>query len=207
MKKNKLILFDWGNIVESHKTGYTIYNAFEDLFKELGYNGGNVFYKLGKYNLSIIPTLEDFEKTYNYIKKDFNLLGDLQQFIDRYLYFTDKISYYKDVRDFEVSLKEKCYIGILSNLVFLDKKRLNDQVGLDNYDYIFLSFEMECKKPNIDIYEKVQEQLSFDKQDILFIDDRKDNIETAKNFGWNGLQATGLELDKIIKECEVFLGE
>lgn len=143
MKKNKLILFDWGNIVESHKTGYTICNAFEDLFKELGYNGSNVFYKLGKYNLSVIPTLEDFEKTYNCIKKDFNLLGDLQQFIDRYLYFTDKISYYKDVRDFEVSLKEKCYIGILSNLVFLDKKRLNDQVGLDNYDYIFLSFEME----------------------------------------------------------------
>lgn len=27
MKKNKLILFDWGNIVESHTTGYTVYDA------------------------------------------------------------------------------------------------------------------------------------------------------------------------------------
>lgn len=37
MKKNKLILFDWGNIVESHLTGYTVHMAFNDLFKELGY--------------------------------------------------------------------------------------------------------------------------------------------------------------------------
>lgn len=207
MKKNKLILFDWGNIVEAHETGYTVYDAFEDLFKELGYKGDDVFYKLVKYNLSIIPTAKDFEKTYNMIKKDFNLLGDLQHFIDRYLYYTDKINYYRDVKDFEISLKEKCYIGILSNLVFLDKKRLNAQIGLDNYDYIFLSFEMECKKPNLDIYEKVQKQINFDKQDILFIDDRKDNIETAKSFGWKALQATGLELDKIVKECESFLGD
>ena len=27
MKKSKLILFDWGNIVESHQTGYTIYDG------------------------------------------------------------------------------------------------------------------------------------------------------------------------------------
>lgn len=32
MKKNKLILFDWGNIVESHQTGYTVYDAWNDLF-------------------------------------------------------------------------------------------------------------------------------------------------------------------------------
>ena len=36
--KNKLILFDWGNIVESHTTGYSCRNAWNDLFQECGYN-------------------------------------------------------------------------------------------------------------------------------------------------------------------------
>ena len=37
--KTKLILFDWGNIVESHTTGYSCYDAFDDTFKECGYQG------------------------------------------------------------------------------------------------------------------------------------------------------------------------
>ena len=36
--KKKLILFDWGNIVESHTTGYSCYDAWNDfLFHDLYY--------------------------------------------------------------------------------------------------------------------------------------------------------------------------
>ena len=31
-----MILFDWGNIIESHTTGYTCLDAFNDLFKVTG---------------------------------------------------------------------------------------------------------------------------------------------------------------------------
>ena len=49
--KNKLILFDWGNIVESHTTGYTCYEAFNDLFKACGYTGNT---SLSQYKLTSI---------------------------------------------------------------------------------------------------------------------------------------------------------
>lgn len=81
------------------------------------------------------------------------------------------------------------------------------QVGLDNYDYVFLSFEFGCQKPNEIIYDKVMEKLPFNSKDILFIDDNAKNIEMAKNKRWNTLLATGLELDRIKKTCEDFLGE
>ena len=42
MQKQKLILFDWGNIVESHETGYTTFQAFGDLFQSLGYPTNNI---------------------------------------------------------------------------------------------------------------------------------------------------------------------
>ena len=59
---------------------------------------------------------------------------------------------------------------------------------------------MSCKKPSREIYEKVIGKIPFNSEDILFIDDRQDNIDMAKEFGWNTLQATGLELEKM-KSC------
>ena len=205
MKKNKLILFDWGNIVESFNDGYTIRNAFDDLFKSLGSDQINVIDKLGKYNTTKIKTMEELEICYQEIKKDFNLNGSFNEFLEGYKYYFDKIYYYKDVRDYEISLKDKCYIGVLSNLLIIDKERINKQLGLDNYDYLFLSFEYGMRKPDIEFYEEIQKNLPFRKEDILFIDDKEKNVMAARKFGWNAEVLTGRQLDKIKKVCEEFL--
>jgi HAD superfamily hydrolase (TIGR01509 family) len=206
MKKNKLILFDWGNIVESHTTGYSCYDAWTDLFNECGYiTDESTFKYLGKYRLSSIPNEEEFKKTYELMKEDFHFTKTYDEFVEIYRRIFKKIDYYIDVADYEVSLKDKCYIGILSNLTVFDKERLGTQVNLPEYDYVFLSFELACRKPERVIFEKVQDKLPFDKKDILLIDDRSDNIEMAKEFGWNAFQATGLELDKIKEVCENFI--
>lgn len=204
--KRKLILFDWGNIVESHSTGYSCSDAWNELFVVCGYKGDkNIFNELGKYKLTAISNMADFEKTYNEISKDFNFNTTYNEFIKLYKEKFDKIDYYKDVAEYEKSLKDRCYIGIFSNLILLDKERLDKQVDLSKYDYAFLSFELGMKKPNVDIYEKVQSISSFKSEDILFIDDRTNNIETASKLGWNVFQATGLELDKIKEVCEDFI--
>lgn len=175
------------------------------MFQSLGYPTNNIYHKLSKYHLSSISTLSELEKIYDEIKNDFCLQGNFKDFISRYPDYLDNISYYQDVRDYEWSLKNRCYIGIFSNLTVLDKERLDKQLNLENFDYVFLSFEMGCQKPNLEIFEKIQEQLSFSKSDILLIDDSKDNVNAAKEFGWNAIQATGLELDKIMSACEEFI--
>lgn len=205
MKKNKLILFDWGNIVESFEDNYTIRNAFDDLFKSLGCNQENIMDKLGKYNTTKLTTFDELENCYEEIKKDFNLIGSFNEFLDNYKYYFDKIYYYKDVRDYEISLKDKCYIGIISNLLIIDKERIDKQLGLNNYDYVFLSFEYGMKKPDLKFYEEIQKELPFKKEDILFIDDKEKNVIAAREFGWNSEVLKGKELDKIKKVCEEFL--
>lgn len=204
MKKNKVILFDWGNIVESHTTDYNVYDAYNFLFKEFGCDIDDKI-NLGKYQLSSISSMEEYEKTFEEIREEYHLQCDFKKFLERYDYYFEKISSYYEVRDFEVSLRDKCFIGILSNLAIVDKKRLDAQVGLDNYDYVFLSFELGCQKPDSKIYDIVSEKLPFESKDILFIDDSLKNIEEAKRHGWNTLLATGLELDKIKQVCEEFL--
>ena len=205
MKKNKLILFDWGNIVESFEDKYTIKNAFDDLFMSLGSNEKNIFDKIGKYNTTKMKTINELEICYEEIKKDFNLNGTFDDFLDGYKYYFDKIYYYKNVRDYEISLKDKCYIGVLSNLLLIDKERINKQLGLDNYDYLFLSFEYGLRKPDREFYEEIQKKLPFKKEDILLIDDKETNVESAKEFGWNAVKLTGRQLDDIKKVCEKFI--
>lgn len=205
--KNKVILFDWGNIVESHITGYTCYDAFNDLFKLCGYVlDDNVFPYLEKYKISCISNIEDFKIVYNEIYNDFNLNTTFEEFIKLYKEVFDKIDYYNDVSEYEKSLSDRCYIGIFSNLTIFDKERLDKQVDLSKYDYVFLSFEMGYKKPDKNIFEIVSKQLPFKPENILFIDDKDDNIDMAKKFGWNVLKANGLELEKIKSYCDAFLG-
>ncbi len=206
MKINKLILFDWGNIVEAHTTGYNCYDAFDNLFKRCGcVFEGRIFNQLGKYKLSKIKDEEEFKNVFETMKKDLNLKVSFDEFKKIYYEEFDNIDYYQDVVDFEHSLKDKCYIGILSNLFIYDKDRLNRQVNLSMYDYVFLSFELGMKKPNRDIFEYVLDNVDFDPKDILFIDDREDNVNMARELGINAMQATGLELDRIKSRVEEFL--
>ena len=206
--KHKLILFDWGNIVESHTLGYTCYDAWKDLFLACGYKAKEdevVFQKLFKYKVSLAQTKNDFEVIFNQMSKDFGFNVDFSKFCCLYNQIFDKIDYFQEVADFEHSLKDSCYIGILSDLTVFDKERLDKQVDLSQYDYVFLSFEIGRKKPNRETFEFIQTKLPFEPNDILFIDDRKDNVDGASAIGWQTIQATGLELDKIKQKCKEFL--
>ena len=204
--KNKLILFDWGNIVEADTVGHSSMIAWNDLLKKCGYKGEeNLYYNLSKYRFSRIKNDEEFKKAYQSMKEDFNLTATYDYFVENYKVIFDGIDYFKEVADYEKSLKDKCYIGIFSNLTIFDKERLDKQVDLSKYDYVFLSFEMGLRKPEAKIYEYEQEHVPFEPEDILFIDDKKINIDNASKAGWDTLQATGLELDKIKQKCEEFL--
>lgn len=204
--KNKLILFDWGNIVESHTTGYSCTDAWNDLFFECGYKGNEViFNQIKKYKLCSINKVDDFKKAYKQVAIDFNLNKTFDEFIYYYKKILGKIDYYKEVAQYEISLKNKCYIGIFSDLTIFDKERLNKQVNLSNYDYIFLSYEFGLQKSDMELFNIVNQKVPFKSDDILFIDDKKANIELASKIRWNVLHTTGLELDKIKEVCEEFL--
>lgn len=204
MKKEKVILFDWGNIVESHTLGYNVFDAQRDLFTELGWNCQEKKIFSG-YDISSMSTMEEYKKFFYEIKKKYNLNCDFEQYLERYAYYHGKITYFQDVRDFEESLKDKCYIGMFSNLSIIDKERLDRQVGLDNYDYLFLSFEFGCQKPDERIYRMVEEKLPFKGKDILFIDDDENNIAMAKKMGWEAVQLDATKLDDMKNVCRDFI--
>lgn len=208
--KDKIVIFDWGGIIESHRKGeYNVDVAVENLIKHFNQKEKqNIVERY--YNRSIdigIKNARDIKKDkwFEQIKEEFDLKCSPKEFYDYYIKEFDNIEYYKEVVEYAHSLKEKCKIGILSNLSYLDKQRLDKQVNLKQFDYVWLSFELKCRKPDEKIYKIVEEDCKINPEDILFIDDCKENIETAKKLGWNTCNAYGYELDKIKEKVEKFL--
>lgn len=214
MKKqdNKIIIFDWGGVIESNKEGdYNIYDARIELIKRFN-NSIDKSEILKKYNdcyyesnIRACKSSEDIQNWFNRIKRDFELNCDFEEFCETYQKEYFKVDYYKEVVEFAHSLREYCKTGILSNLIFLDKTRIDYQMNLEKFDYVWLSFEIEAGKPEKNIYEFVEQECNIQPKNILFIDDKERNIIPAKERGWNVCQAKGYELDKIKESVYRFL--
>lgn len=209
MKKDKIILFDWGNIVDDNLTNDFDISALTNILKSLGSNNyDNIYQRLDKYHgtsPNALSSIEDLKEYYLFLKDEFNLKGTYFDFIKSYITFFSTAPYFKEVAEFEYSLKDKCMVGILSNLNILDYERISKQLDLDKYDYVFLSYEIGLVKPHEDIYSFVQRKVNLKPENILFFDDLSANVLTPKKMGWQTYQVTGLELDKIKDICEKFL--
>ena len=214
--KNRIVIFDWGGVVESHREGeYNVFNARTDIIKSLIGNKLSENAITKKWNecnhdennkcISEIYKKEDIQKWFERIKKSFGIQCNYDEFYAMYQEKFDKIEYYKDVVKFAHSLKYKCKIGILSNLSILDKNRIDKHYNLSKFDYVWLSFEMECKKPKEEICIKVENDCKIEPTNILFIDDVMENLIPAQKRGWNICNADGYEIEKIKNTVENFL--
>lgn len=92
-------------------------------------------------------------------------------------------------------LRSKYRLSILSNTnPFLQSWARSSEFtpqgkSLDDYfDRLFLSYLMNCSKPNKDIYNKMLADGKMNPQEVLFIDDGAKNIEAARQAGINVLQ-------------------
>ena len=54
------------------------------------------------------------------------------------------------------------------------------------FDGEVVSCEEHVVKPDVEIYRRLVERYGLDVSETLFIDDRKENVEAARNEGWEG---------------------
>lgn len=199
----KLIIFDWGGVIESHYVGENnIFEAILRIVKKLGcpYEDKVIkkknFYNITQEPIGTISDIKKIEEWYLNVKEEFLLQGTFEDFIKVYEQEFFKVDYYQDVINIIDSLQGKCKLGVLSNLMLLDKKRLDYQVNLSRMDYVWLSFELGCEKPQKEIYQRVLNDVGTEANDVLFIDDNKRNIEAAKKAGIKTIHANGREIEK-----------
>lgn len=210
---DKVVIFDWGGIVESHENNLQDLNEAKiRLIKR--FNKALSDQEILKRwtdktsenkKIGVTNNKEDIEDWVNLLQNNMNINVPFTEFKQSYEEEFNLVKYYKEVVEYAHSLKDRCKIAILSNLGSFDKIRIDKQYDLSKFNYVYLSFEIELRKPNRKVYEYVLNDMKISPENILFIDDDTNNILMAKECGWNTCQAFGYELDKIKSSVEEFL--
>ncbi|MCH7401818.1 HAD family hydrolase [Belliella kenyensis] len=191
MKKLKnvdFLLFDLGNVIINIDYSFTINELTKRLPKEKHSLTSEFFpAKFHKdYEKGLISTVEFREAIKNHFQEPWE-----DNEID-YLWNSLLKDIPNDRIDLIKKLSEHYGLAVLSNTNELHIEAINillkKQFGVsslhDIFDEVYFSHELQLAKPDPNIYQKVSELLATPPTNILFFDDLKDNIESAKNLGY-----------------------
>jgi glucose-1-phosphatase len=91
------------------------------------------------------------------------------------------------------SLKDRYRMVLLSNTNDLHWQALAEEFASTgvHLDKLFLSYEMEARKPETAIYERMLTETGFLPERTIFIDDLLPNLETAQKLGIRTFHMTG----------------
>jgi len=185
MKLNiKFIIFDLGGVLVYSPRG----NIGEEVSKFAGVDYES-FTKANEhiYNLTVtgeISLLDFYEKTLNKL----NLKKPTaQELLSKHLeIYNNNFKLDNDVLKIILDLTDKYSLVSLTNT----EKEIADRNKLKNSVFMYfkknyLSTDLGLMKPNLDIYEYVINDLKVNPQELIFIDDKEENIIPAKNLGMN----------------------
>lgn len=168
----KIILFDVGGVLFEWKDKW----LFEDISRELKIPSHKIKERFNA-NISELFVGKVSEKEFwDQILDGEKINPDLiSQTFKRRSRLDDKIL------NLALSLKKNGFdIGILSNIT-PETKRILSKNWIECFDHVFFSDEIKLAKPDPKIFSYVKEKLPDYK--IIFIDDKKENVDTAKKFG------------------------
>jgi FMN phosphatase YigB (HAD superfamily) len=124
-----------------------------------------------------------------------NFFQSIKRHLDLSISFEEFIPVWNDIfaEDREVSqiilfLKGRWRLGLLSNTDPLHFNYILSKFPLMTaFDKWILSYEVGCKKPAIEIFQKAMAWASVKPQKILFIDDIKTHVDVAISLGMEGI--------------------
>ena len=100
----------------------------------------------------------------------------------------------------------KIPIGILSNIHSgIYEKAIGEIIPDVKYDAVVLSCDVKMVKPAQEIFEEATKRTNFKRNEILFVDDYLPNIESAKEYGWQGILFDEESPQKTVEEIKKML--
>lgn len=191
--KIKNIIFDIGNVLASFR--------WAELFLELGFTG-EAFERIASATV-LHPTMwNEFDRSLmsdeEIIAKCIERAPEYEQEIRLLFQKTELlVEEYTYSRDWIKSLKERGYkVYLLSNYgkTSFEAAREHGRLSfLPLVDGGVISYEVKIVKPEPGIYQVLLEKYNLNAEECIFLDDRADNIEAAKQFGIHGIVVESYE--------------
>ncbi|MCD6115747.1 HAD family phosphatase [bacterium] len=195
----KAILFDIGDVLVDVKTDSSL--------KKIEKLGPHISKKNLKLIFSDSRAFDEFEKGFIssyefYIKilKELKTEFAYEEFIDLWCdIFFDKPESYKLL----TKLKSMYKLGLLSNTNSLHIEFLKNNYNFFKLiDYEFYSYVLHSAKPDKAIYEKAILKTGFLPAELLFIDNKEENVIAAESAGMKSLRYESYE--KLVKDFAIW---
>jgi epoxide hydrolase-like predicted phosphatase len=184
----RAIVFDFGGVmtVEANHSS-RVFNAAADFIKESFHLSESEFAKMNHQRLLALQQGGSDEKFLAAFakEKEIHLPDDwFESFktIMRNAVGID-IEMYKLVNQ----LKQHIRVGLLSNSDGHFTNLLRDCGIYEPFDPCLLSSEIGALKPNLKAYKLLLSELSLPPKEVIFIDDKLENVEAAKDLGLDGI--------------------
>lgn len=177
----KNIVFDLGNVLvkfDSNELIYSFFNKRQEEVKSFYFDSLWNEYDQGLYSVEemIEKGVKQFSELELSIKK---LMYHWTEFV---IPLKDNVAYIKDLKQFGYK------VYILSNIPEDDTKYLRSCGVFDNIDGGVFSYEYKKIKPDPEIFNILLEKYNLKASECLFLDDRKDNVESASNLGFETIE-------------------
>ena len=170
---NKVILFDLGGVLINWQDDW----LYDEISLQLNMPFNQIKSKFNSNLCSLFESKINEHEFWNLVLGNDNKIDN--KIISKTFLKMSSINF--DFLNFAKSLKNNGYdIGILSNLTPETSECIENNL-LKEFDYHFYSNTLKMSKPNPEIYQYVCDQIHS--KNILFIDDKQENLDTAKLFG------------------------
>lgn len=191
-RARKLIVFDFGNVlIDLHYQRH--FEAFRALFGKQ--------WPAPEYPFLISETIKKYET--GQISDEafiwqFQQLSDApppREIVNAWLVLLGDI--HAERLEMLQYLKAHYQVAMLSNINALHLHHIRRYLQQEHdvsdfeerfFDKVFYSHELGLRKPEEEIYMYLEEAMGFNGKDILFIDDRWDNVETAQRRSWHAIR-------------------
>ena len=219
---SKLVLFDWGGVVDNTCFD-TKYNFWQLMIDALRY-ATNVSHKTDDeaimriFNSGYIKTMTGPSDDYQFkvqIREYFVGIGDIKTLYDahyaaeRFIHYTLEhykyIPYYADIVQLMYDTKERCLVGLMSDHNWLEAHRLDAQIDTSRLDCEFRSYYLGVDKASGKLFDVVDEMVDVKSENILLIDDNKDNCAMANSHGWKSYRCKENDYIGISNAINLFL--
>lgn len=181
----KTLLFDFGDVFLTLDK-----SATQNHLKRFGISEFNkeMLIKNQAYEMGLIPT-KDFITYYTEKFPQLSELEFIQAWNSILLDFPQhKLNFIKNL-----AADNQFELILLSNTNDLHIEWVEENIPVFGefktcFDAFYLSHEIELRKPNADVYQFILENHSRKPEEVLFIDDTKENTEAAKKLGFHTWQ-------------------
>jgi glucose-1-phosphatase len=178
--KNPILILDLGNVVFPIRfekfdvwlnscKGETV-GEFEEQFHKIYVN-----YERGDFDTQVFM---------NRLRSELNLTFNDEKFREMWvsIWVEDTVGITEVVSDFKDKIS--CYVLSNTNALHIEHY-LKTKPILSMFKKLYLSHELKSAKPESEIYKKVTIDLDCEPEQIIFFDDKSQNIESAKAYGWD----------------------